>query len=370
MSHIQPVSAATFRQAGLVRYPDAPRLPISEQIGGRWIDDPYRWLEDPSDPQTVAWSGGAGRAGARRAGRVSRPDSAGRAAAGAAAGRPRGPAAAPRRGRIPAPAGTRTSSMRSWSWASSDRSARIPDARRSAAARPHRRDDARRLGAVPGRPAARLPALQRRRRGVRALRAGRRDRARSSTARSTAPATPRSPGCRRERLLLRAAAARRQPVRPPGVPAPARRGSGAATTTSSATGSDPRTYFGVDVSPDGRWLVVSARDRHRPARRRLDRRPDAIPAGLRRRAGGGRRALPRLGRLRRAALHLDRRARPRAAGCASPTRRIRSAGRTLVAEDAGSGARRLRGPATSEIAAGVLTPCRSSEVRARLAGDR
>jgi prolyl oligopeptidase len=45
-----------FRQTGRVRYPDAPRLPISEQIGGRWIADPYRWLEDPQDPQTAAWS--------------------------------------------------------------------------------------------------------------------------------------------------------------------------------------------------------------------------------------------------------------------------------------------------------------------------
>ncbi len=39
-----------------MRYPDAPRLPISEQIGGLWIADPYRWLEDPQDPRTVAWS--------------------------------------------------------------------------------------------------------------------------------------------------------------------------------------------------------------------------------------------------------------------------------------------------------------------------
>jgi prolyl oligopeptidase len=45
-----------FRQAGLVHYPDAPRLPISELIGGHRIDDPYRWLEDSGDPQTIAWS--------------------------------------------------------------------------------------------------------------------------------------------------------------------------------------------------------------------------------------------------------------------------------------------------------------------------
>ena len=37
-------------------YPPAPRLPIVEQLFGHSIDDPYRWLEDPNDPQTVAWS--------------------------------------------------------------------------------------------------------------------------------------------------------------------------------------------------------------------------------------------------------------------------------------------------------------------------
>jgi prolyl oligopeptidase len=39
-----------------VSYPDAPRLPLSELIGGHRIEDPYRWLEDPSDPRTIAWS--------------------------------------------------------------------------------------------------------------------------------------------------------------------------------------------------------------------------------------------------------------------------------------------------------------------------
>jgi prolyl oligopeptidase len=39
-----------------MRYPPAPRLPIVEQIHGYSIADPYRWLEDPNDPQTVAWS--------------------------------------------------------------------------------------------------------------------------------------------------------------------------------------------------------------------------------------------------------------------------------------------------------------------------
>ncbi len=39
-----------------MRYPDAPRLPLSELIAGRRIDDPYRWLEDTHDPRTVIWS--------------------------------------------------------------------------------------------------------------------------------------------------------------------------------------------------------------------------------------------------------------------------------------------------------------------------
>jgi prolyl oligopeptidase len=39
-----------------MRYPPAPRLPIVERLAGHLVEDPYRWLEDPSDPQTVAWS--------------------------------------------------------------------------------------------------------------------------------------------------------------------------------------------------------------------------------------------------------------------------------------------------------------------------
>src|SRR6195952_5643692 len=39
-----------------MRYPAAPRLPIVEQLAGHTVEDPYRWLEDPADPETVAWS--------------------------------------------------------------------------------------------------------------------------------------------------------------------------------------------------------------------------------------------------------------------------------------------------------------------------
>ncbi len=57
MSHIPAgFSSEVSGRLARVRYPDAPRLAISEQIGGRRVEDPYRWLEDPQDTRTVAWS--------------------------------------------------------------------------------------------------------------------------------------------------------------------------------------------------------------------------------------------------------------------------------------------------------------------------
>ena len=37
-------------------YPDAPRLDLVDDRHGRAVPDPYRYLEDPSDERTVAWS--------------------------------------------------------------------------------------------------------------------------------------------------------------------------------------------------------------------------------------------------------------------------------------------------------------------------
>jgi prolyl oligopeptidase len=37
-------------------YPPAERLDLVETLHGRQVADPYRWLEDPADPRTVAWS--------------------------------------------------------------------------------------------------------------------------------------------------------------------------------------------------------------------------------------------------------------------------------------------------------------------------
>jgi prolyl oligopeptidase len=39
-----------------MRYPEAPRLDLVEDLHGHRVADPYRWLEDPADPRTGAWS--------------------------------------------------------------------------------------------------------------------------------------------------------------------------------------------------------------------------------------------------------------------------------------------------------------------------
>ena len=38
-----------------LQYPQAERLPLVENFHGTDVADPYRWLEDPEDPRTVAW---------------------------------------------------------------------------------------------------------------------------------------------------------------------------------------------------------------------------------------------------------------------------------------------------------------------------
>ena len=39
-----------------MRYPDAPRLDLVDDLHGHRVADPYRWLEDAADPRTIAWT--------------------------------------------------------------------------------------------------------------------------------------------------------------------------------------------------------------------------------------------------------------------------------------------------------------------------
>ena len=50
MSDLTPANAPN--------YPRPERLDILEDIHGRIVPDPYRYLEDPDDPRTVEWRDG------------------------------------------------------------------------------------------------------------------------------------------------------------------------------------------------------------------------------------------------------------------------------------------------------------------------
>ena len=173
-------------------YPEARRSDDSDLLHGSVVADPYRWLEDADDPETVSLVAGAGRPAPVRARRPARPRPAGRAGGRAArcghgryAGLARRPAvlhAPHRRAGARRPAHRRPRRHRA-------------GARRPGRGGPQRRHDAGRLAALQGGPPAGLPALGRRHRGVGAARHGRRDRRARRRRRSTARATPPSPGC-------------------------------------------------------------------------------------------------------------------------------------------------------------------------------
>ncbi|WP_129338491.1 prolyl oligopeptidase family serine peptidase [Cellulomonas endophytica] len=51
-----PTTAAGAPATALPPYPDAERLDLVETLHGHRVADPYRWLEDPEAPATRAWS--------------------------------------------------------------------------------------------------------------------------------------------------------------------------------------------------------------------------------------------------------------------------------------------------------------------------
>ena len=244
-------------------YPRAERLDLVDHLHGRAVADPYRWLEDPDDPRTRDWSA-AQDALAR--GHLDALPGRDRLAAtlGAltAAGSGRGAGVAGRAAVRDAP--------RARPGARGPARSTEPDGARARAARPHRARPHRphhagRLGARPRGPPAGLPALLRRRRAVGAARPRRRPPARTSSRRSTAAATPTSPGCPAARSSSTSAWSPRTRC-PPGEQAFHRRiwrhrdrhARPTPTTLIDGPGLyEEHNYYGVDVSDDGRWLLVT-----------------------------------------------------------------------------------------------------------------
>jgi prolyl oligopeptidase len=39
-----------------MKYPETPIQPVTDEYHGIPVEDPYRWLENPGDPQVRAWT--------------------------------------------------------------------------------------------------------------------------------------------------------------------------------------------------------------------------------------------------------------------------------------------------------------------------
>ena len=285
-----PAAATTVAR---MRYPEAARLDLVEDLHGHPVADPYRWLEDAADPRTRAWTEAQDALAAEV---LDRPPAAGgvRRPPGAAGARRRGrrPGLAGRAGRSP-PAATRARSTRccgcarptaaSACWSTRWRSTR-PARRRSTPGRPSWEGDRLAYQLSTGGDEESTP-----------LRARRRHRRGRSTARSTAAATPPSPGCPAARSCSTCAGSRPTRCRP------ARSSS---TAASGATGSARRpttTCSSTARAATRRTLLRRAHQPRRPLAGRL--RLGGHRAPRRRLAGRPRRG-------RRAARVPGRRGRP------------------------------------------------------------
>ena len=249
-------------------YPAAERLDLVEQRHGLTLADPYRWLEDPADPRTVAWSaaqdelaracldGLPGRGPARRAADHAAPR--GRRPGAGLAGRPAllHPARARPGARGAAGRASRTAPSACWST-------------RARSTRP-----------APPRWTPRWPATRATCWPTSCPPAGTRSPGSTSstsppasgwTARSTAAATPPSPGCPAARSSTTSAGWRRTRCRPARSSSTAGSGgTGSAPTRPTdvevhGAGLDPTNYYDV-IGVPGRPLAAGHRARRAPRR--------------------------------------------------------------------------------------------------------
>ena len=344
-----------------LRYPDAPRLDIAEQIFGHVVRDPYRWLEDADSAGTRAWQAAQDALFAEYA-----------ASLPAAAGWRRGSPSSRRRARSAAGLARRPpvlhaphAPIRSTPCCYTG-----PGSRTATGARPHRPDGASTRPAITTLDAwqpdkeGQLLAYQLSEGGdeesvLRVMDVatgqdvdGPIDRCRYSVV-AWLPGTSSSRGPR-QGVLLRAAAAprggarRRGAVPPPGLPAPGRH-------PGRRGRHDLRRGPGEDqllrrVGEPGRALAGGrGLGRHRAAQRpvagRPDRvRPEAAPEFRVVQEGVDARTGLRAGRDGRLYVHTDLDAPRGRLAIADPADPAPAGWRDLSAEDAGGGARRLRDP--------------------------
>ena len=268
-------------------YPRAERLDLVDHLHGRAVADPYRWLEDPDDPRTREWS--------------TAQDALARAHLDALPGRDRLAAtlrALAEAGWVGAPvwrAGRRFATRREPGQEHGVLHVTEPDGARRVLLDPVALDPTglTTLDAWIPDHEGRLLAYQ--------LSAGGDEHSVLHVLDVTTgddveqpdrplPLLRRRVAAGRRGVLLRPhgrpgrGAAGRAGVPPPHLAPPRRR-----PTDTDARGPGlyrrrPRrcvrqhNYYGVDVSDDGRWLIVTGERRHRPPRQRLDRRP-ARPLG-------------------------------------------------------------------------------------------
>src|SRR4051794_15761227 len=54
--HLPEEAPIRLTTVGPMRYPDAPRHDVVDDLHGHRVADPYRWLEDAADPATRSWT--------------------------------------------------------------------------------------------------------------------------------------------------------------------------------------------------------------------------------------------------------------------------------------------------------------------------